>query len=159
MKILLVADVERLGWLGDVVEVNTGYARNYLLPQRLAIAATEANLKSIAEAKAERAEQRIAERKRFEQAAKAVDGAEAVIAARANELGHLFGSVTAEQIAANLREQGFKVADEVVKLPEHIKQVGECGVTLKFAEDSTATVNVVVVAEQEQESESTNQNR
>ena len=159
MKVLLVSDVKKIGWLGDVVEVNTGYARNYLLPQRLAVTATEANLKSIAEEKARRAEQRIAGRKRLEQAAEAVDGAEAVIAARANELGHLFGSVTADQIAANLREQGFEVADEVVKLPEHIKQVGECGVTLKFADDTTATVNVVVVAEQEQESESTNQNR
>ncbi len=78
-----------------------------------------------------------------------VEGAEAVVAAKANEQGHLFGSVTERQIAANLREQGFEVADEIVQLPEHIKQVGTHAVTLKFADDVTVTVNVVVVPEQE----------
>ena len=147
MKVLLVTDVERLGWLGDVVEVSTGYARNYLLPQRLATAATEVNLKSLAKEKASRAKQRIVERKRLEQAAVSVDGAEAVIAAKANEQGHLFGSVGAREIAENLRAQGFEVADEMVQLAEHIKQVGTHSITLIFDKDLTATVNVVVVAE------------
>ena len=146
MKILLCQDVERLGWLGDVVEVSTGYARNYLLPQGLAMVPTEVNLKSLAEEKARRAEQRMRDRKRLEEAAAAVEAAEAVVAAKANEQGHLFGSVGGREIAANLREQGFEVADEFVQLAEHIKQVGTSQVTLKFAEDLTATVNVVVVA-------------
>jgi len=146
MKVLLVKDVDKLGWLGDVVEVNTGYARNYLIPQHLAKVPSEANLKAIAREKSVRAEQRISDRKRLEAAAEAVEGAEAVIAARANELGHLFGSVGDSEIAANLREQGFEVADEVVQLPEHIKEVGTSQVTLKFAEDLSATVSVVVVA-------------
>jgi len=149
MKVLLCEDVGRLGWLGDVVEVTEGYARNYLLPQGIAKVATEGNTRAIAKEKARRAEQRIQGRKRLEQAAKAVEGAEAVLAAKANEQGVLFGSVTAGQIAANLREQGFEVADEVVRLPEHIKQVGTHSVTLRFAEDLTATVSVVVVSEQE----------
>jgi large subunit ribosomal protein L9 len=149
MKVLLCEDVERLGWLGDIVEVKEGYARNYLLPQGLAKVATEANVKAIAEEKAKRAEQRISERKRLEEAVKAVEGAEAVLAAKANEQGYLFGSVTARQIADNLREQGFEVADKVVQLPEHLKQVGTHPVTLKFADDLSATVNVVVVAEQD----------
>ncbi len=149
MKILLCEDIQKLGWLGDVVEVNIGYARNYLLPQGLAKVATEASIRAIAEEKAKRAEQRIHDGKRLEDAAKAVEGAEAVVAAKANEQGHLFGSVTERQIAANLREQGFEVADEVVQLPEHIKQVGTHAVTLKFADDVTVIVNVVVVPEQE----------
>jgi len=149
MKVLLCEDVGRLGWLGDVVEVSEGYARNYLLPQGIAKVATEGNLRAIAKEKAKRAEQRIQERKRLEQAAEAVDGAEAVLAAKANEQGVLFGSVTVGQIAANLREQGFEVADAVVRLPEHIKQVGAHSVTLRFAENLTATVSVVVVSEQE----------
>lgn len=147
MKVLLCEDVGRLGWLGDVVEVSEGYARNYLLPQGIAKVATEGNLRAIAKEKAKRAEQRIQERKRLERAAEAVDGAEAVLAARANEQGVLFGSVTVGQIAANLREQGFEVADAVVRLPEHIKQVGTHSVTLRFAEDLSATVSVVVVSE------------
>jgi len=149
MKVLLCQDIKKLGWLGDVVEVSTGYARNYLLPHGLAMPATEENLKSLAKEKVNRAEQRIQERKRLEKAAAAVDGAEAVIAAKANEQGHLFGSVTTADIAANLREQGFEVADEVVQLPEHIKQVGTHQAILKFAEDLSVTVNVVVVAEKE----------
>ncbi len=149
MKILLCEDVKKLGWLGDVVEVNDGYARNYLLPQGLAKVATDASIRAIAEEKARRAEQRIQESSRVEEAVRTVEGAEAVVAAKANEQGVLFGSVSARQIAANLREQGFEVADEVVQLPEHIKQIGTHTVTLKFADDLTATVNVVVVPEQE----------
>jgi large subunit ribosomal protein L9 len=146
MKVLLCEDVKNIGWLGDIVEVNNGYARNYLIPQGLATVATKANIKSLAKEKAKRAEQRIEEQERLNKAAAAVDGAEAVLAARANELGHLFGSVTARDIAENLREQGFEVADEIVRLDENIRQVGTTQVTLKFAEDLTATVNVVVVA-------------
>jgi len=147
MKVLLCEDVNKLGWLGDVVEVSEGYARNYLLPQGIAKVATQGNIKAIAEQKAERAQQRLHERSRQEKAAEALEGAEAVLAAKANEQGRLFGSITADQIAANLREQGFQVADDVVDLPEHIKDVGTHTVTLKFADDLTATVSVVVVAE------------
>ena len=151
MKVLLCEDIKKLGWLGDIVEVNTGYARNYLLPQGLARVATEGNIRALAKEKTKRAELRLRERRRIEKAAQAVDGAEAVLAARANEQGVLFGSVTEPMIAANLRAQGFEVADEVVKLPEHIKQLGTHDVTLRFTEDLTATVHVVVVPEQLEE--------
>ena len=148
MKVLLCEDIRELGWLGDVVEVNEGYARNYLLPQRLAKVATKGNIKAIAKEKAKRAEQRLAERKRMEAAVATVEGAEAVLAAKANEQGVLFGSIAEKDIAANLRAQGFEVANEVVKLNEHIKHVGTHSVTLKFSPDLQATVSVVVVAEQ-----------
>jgi large subunit ribosomal protein L9 len=151
MKVLLCEDIKKLGWFGDVVEVNNGYARNYLLPQGLAKVVTENSIRAIADEKAKRAEQRIQESNRLEEAAKAVDGAEAVVAAKANEQGHLYGSVSAEQIAANLREQGFQVANEVVHLPDHIKQIGTHPITLKFSGDITATVNLVVVPEQNAE--------
>jgi large subunit ribosomal protein L9 len=151
MKVLLYEDVRRLGWLGDVVEVNEGYARNYLLPQGLAKVATQVNIKAISEEKAKRAEQRLKERKHLEEAAKTVEGAEVVLAARANEQGVLFGSIAESHIAANLREQGFQVADDVVHLPHHIKQVGTHSVKLKFTEELTATVTVVVVPEQSEQ--------
>ncbi len=151
MKVLLCEDIKKLGWLGDIVEVNTGYARNYLLPQGLAKVATQDNIRALAKEKAKRAEQRLHERRRIEKAVEAVNGAEAVLAARANEQGVLFGSITETLIAANLRAQGFEVADEIVKLPEHIKQLGTHEVTLRFADDLTATVRVVVVPEQVEE--------
>jgi large subunit ribosomal protein L9 len=157
MKILLCEDVKKLGWLGDIVEVKEGYARNYLLPQRLAKVATENNIRALAQAKAVRSEERMKERRRLEAAAQAVDGAEAVLAAKANEQGILFGSITEAVIAANLRDQGFAVADEIVKLPEHIKQVGTHNVTLKFADDLKATVKVTVVPEQVEGSEAAEQ--
>ena len=147
MKVLLVSDVRKLGYLGDVVDVADGYARNYLLPQGLAKAATDNNIKSIAKAKAARAEARQFERKQLEKACQAVSGAEAVIAAAVNEIGHLFGSVFRHDIAKNLREQGFEVADDIVMLHEHIKEVGTYSVKLEFADDLTATVSVVVVPE------------
>ena len=148
MKVLLCEDIRNLGWLGDVVDVTEGYARNYLLPQGLAKVATEGNIRAIAQEKAQRAEERLKERKRLGVAAAAVNGAEAVLAAKANEHGVLFGSISEKMIAANLREQGFEVADAVVRLSDHIKEVGEHEVSLKFADDVTATVKVVVVAEQ-----------
>lgn len=149
MKVLLCQDVKRLGWLGDVVEVSTGYARNYLLPQGLAKIATEVNIRSLTKEKAKRVEARKSERCRLEEAASAAEGAEAVVAAKANEQGVLFGSVGAGDIAGNLREQGFEVADEFVQLAENIKQVGTHSVSLKFADDLSATVSVVVVPEDE----------
>ena len=149
MKVLLCEDVNKLGWLGDIVDVTEGYARNYLLPQGLATVATEGNIRSLAKEKGKRAVQRIAESKRLEKAAEAVKGAEAVLAAKANEQGHLFGSVTEKHIAANLRDQGFEVADSVVKLPEHIKQIGTHEVILKYSDEIKVPVSVVVVAESE----------
>ncbi len=114
MKVLLCEDMDKLGWLGDVVEVKSGYARNYLLPQGIAVLATKSNIKSLAEEKASRVEQRKAESEKLAELASRVDGAEAVIAAKANEQGHLFGSVTARAIADNLRAQGFEVTDGMV---------------------------------------------
>jgi large subunit ribosomal protein L9 len=147
MKVLLCQDVKRVGWVGDIVEVSTGYARNYLLPQGLAKPATEANIRAIAKEKGRRAEGRKVEVERLEKVAAAVEGAEAVLAAKANEQGVLFGSVGASEIAGNLREQGFEVADEYVDLTENIKNVGTHTVTLEFAEGLAATVSVVVVPE------------
>jgi large subunit ribosomal protein L9 len=159
MKVLLCQDVKELGWLGDVVEVSAGYARNYLLAQGLAMVPTEANLRALAEEKARRAEKRISERECLEKASAAVDGAEAVIASRANEQGHLFGSVTASEVAQNLREQGFEVADSIVQLPEHIKEVGSYAAKLKFAEDLIVSINIVVVAEQDEANEPADQDK
>jgi large subunit ribosomal protein L9 len=147
MKILLCEDVEKLGYLGDVVEVNDGYARNYLLPQNKAVIPSEANIKALAEAKAKRAEERKLAQEQLVRVAEEVGGAEVVLAAKANEQGHLFGSVGEHDIADNLRKQGFEVSDDMVQLAEHIKEVGTHEISLKVATDLTATINVVVVSE------------
>jgi large subunit ribosomal protein L9 len=153
MKVLLVSDVDKLGLLGDVVEVNTGYARNYLLPSGLAREATKGNIKSIAQEKSKRDEQRLHERKAMENAAAALAEAKVVITSKANPQGHLFGSVAGPDIAANLRSQGFAVADDNVQMAEHIKEIGTRQVTIRFAEGITAAVEVTVTAEEEQQQE------
>jgi large subunit ribosomal protein L9 len=148
MKVLLTEDVEKLGWLGDVVEVKNGYARNYLLPLGLATVPSEANIKSLAAEKQQRAEIRRLQRQEQEQLAAKLEGAEVVIAARANELGHLFGSVAESDIAENLRQQGFAVQDGMVRMAGgHIKEVGTHAVTLKIASDLRPAVRVIVVSQ------------
>ncbi len=149
MKILLTEDVENLGYLGDIVEVKNGYARNYLLPCGLATVPSQGNIEALAEEKARRAEQRQLALRQLEELTERVQGAEAVISAKANEQGHLFGSVTIKDIAQNLREQGFEIADRMVQLDEHIKETGTHEVTLKMAPELTASVQVVVVSQDE----------
>jgi len=149
MKVLLCEDVEKLGWIGDIIEVKDGYARNYLLPYGRATVPTEANIKSLAEAKAKASEVRKFAHEKLEQVAAKVEGAEAVVAAKANEQGHLFGSVSERDIAGNLRDQGFEISDDMVQMPGHIKEVGTHEITLKLAPELTAQVSVVVVSQDE----------
>jgi len=150
MKLLLLEDVEMLGWLGDVVEVKDGYARNYLVPQGLATVPTEANMRSLADEKARRAELRQLEREQKQQLASSMEDVEVVLAAKANELGHLFGSVAERDIAENLRQQGFTVQDAMIKMPGgHIKELGAHDVTAKIAPDLNVVIRVIVVSQDE----------
>ncbi len=149
MRVLLCSDVEKLGWLGDIVDVKEGYARNYLLPQALATVPSEANIKALAEEKARRAEARQLVLEQKQRLVSAVQDAEVALTAKANEQGHLFGSVTERDIAENLRQQGFDVADEMVKMDGHIKELGVSEVTVRAAADLTATVRVVVNSQEQ----------
>ncbi len=147
MKILLCEDVESLGYLGDVVEVKNGYARNYLLPQGVGIVPTDANIKSLADAKASASAERRVAHDRLAQVVEAVEGAEVVVASKANEQGHLFGSVSQHEIADNLRGQGFEITDDMVRIGEHIKEVGTHEVKVRVAAELSATISVVVVSQ------------
>ena len=150
MKLLLVEDVEMLGWLGDIVNVKSGYARNYLVPQGLAVVPTEASIESLAEEKARRAESRQLEYQQKEQLGSSIEGAEVVLAAKANELGHLFGSVAERDVAENLRQQGFAVQDAMVRMPDgHIKDLGTHDITVRVTADLKTVIHVVVVSQDE----------
>ncbi len=149
MKILLCEDVENLGYLGDVVTVKDGYARNYLLPQGVGIVPTDANIKSLVDAKASASEERRVAHDRLSQVVEAVEGAEVVVASKANEQGHLFGSVSPHEIADNLRGQGFEITDDMVRISGHIKEVGTHEVKVKVAAELSATISVVVVSQKE----------
>jgi len=152
MKVLLCEDVENLGWYGDIVNVKDGYARNYLLPQGVAVVPSEAKIKAMAAEKAQRSEQRRLVREQLEKVAAAVEGTEVEITANANELGHLFGSVTERDIAEKLREKGFEIKDAMIRLGSgHIKELGTFDVGVKIAADLRAKVQVRVISEQQQE--------
>ena len=152
MKVLLCEDVENLGWYGDIVNVKDGYARNYLLPQGLAVAPSESKVRVMAEEKTLRTEQRQLMREHLEKLAEAVGGAAVEIAANANELGHLFGSVTERDIAEQLRQKGFEIKDTMIRLSSgHIKELGTYEVGLKIAQDLRVSVQVRVISEQPQQ--------
>lgn len=149
MKVLLLEDIEKLGYLGDVIEVKQGYARNYLLPQRLATVPTEQAIKGIAQERIARAEQRKLALEQLKKACQAVEGAEVVVSAKTNEQGHLFGSVSEKDIAENLQQQGFQVTAKMIRMDENIKEVGEHKVHIRFAAELVQTIKVTVVAQQE----------
>jgi large subunit ribosomal protein L9 len=152
MKVLLYEDVDGLGYYGDVMNVKDGYARNYLLPQGLAAVPSESKIKAMAEEKVRRSEQRNLVRKQLEKLAESVEGSVVEITANANDLGHLFGSVTERDIAEQLRQKGFEIKDTMVRLNNgHIKEVGTYDVSVKIAQDLKAGVQVRVVSEQQQQ--------
>jgi large subunit ribosomal protein L9 len=159
MKVLLHSDIDRLGYFGDVVEVTEGYARNYLLPQGLAILPSEANLRAIQKEKSAQMEQRRLALAKLQKVADEVRGAEIIIQALANKQGHLFGSVGEADIAGSLQEKGFEVQTKHVRMPEHFRALGEYEVKLHFGQDVDAMIQVKVVrptdAEHDNQSEST----
>ena len=149
MKVLLRRNVPNLGRIGEIVEVKPGYARNFLLPQRLAFEPSAANLRTVDAEKQRYLQELAKERAALVARAEIVQGKEVTISARANEQGHLYGSVGPAQIAAALAAEGVFVESEYVAMDQPIRQLDKYDVTLRFAEDVTATVHVWVVPSQE----------
>lgn len=145
MKVLLRANVPNVGMIGEVVEVKTGFARNYLLPQRLAVEPTPGNLKRI-EAEKQEYLARLAKLKaEIEARARLVDGKEVTIAARANEEGQLYGSIGPAQIVEALAKENLHVEEKNVVMAEPIRQLEKYEVSLNFGEEITAKISVWVV--------------
>jgi large subunit ribosomal protein L9 len=145
MKVLLRRNVSNLGKIGEVVEVKPGYARNYLLPQRLGVAPTKANLK-VVEAEKQKYLQEVArEREALELRAVAIRDKEVTITARANEEGLLYGSIGPAQIVAALAEGGVFLEPSHIVLDAAIRRVDKYDVLVRLAEDITATVHVWIV--------------
>lgn len=145
MDVILLEDMKGLGDKGAMVHVKPGYARNYLLPRRLAIQAGSkaANLyQELARQGEIRDQKRILEAKA--EAAK-IDGVEVNISAQANEEDTLFGSITSSDVADALEKEGHKVDRRKIELEEHIKQLGKYDVPVRFHAGVTATVRVWVV--------------
>lgn len=147
MEVILRQDVPQLGLRGDIVNVKDGYARNYLLPRKLAMPATESNRKQVAEMKAASARQEATEKSAAESLAAQLAAVTLTIPAKAGESDQLFGSVTAMDIAAALEAKGFSLDKRKVALEEPIKTIGEYQVSLRLQHEVTASVKVNVVRE------------
>ena len=147
IKLILKTDVKHLGYVGDVVEVKEGYARNCLLPQNLALIPTDSNVKAVAAARAKAADQRRLREEERKAAAERLAGTEITIRAAANTEGVLYGSVGPREVAAALRQEGHSIETEQVDLHDPIRQLDNVVVPVRFAEDITVEVKVWVVRE------------
>jgi|SRR5687767_14243151 len=147
MEVILREHVDNLGRRGDVVKVAEGYARNFLLPRKLALAVTEANKRQI-ERERKNAEARDAEEKAAADGlAQRLGALDIAIARRVGENDTMYGSVTSADIASALHAKGFEVEKRKIVLPDAIKSVGEHTVAVKIHRDVTAQVKVKVVPE------------
>jgi large subunit ribosomal protein L9 len=147
MQIILQEDIEKLGHRGDVVTVKPGYARNFLLPQKLAVEATAGNLKAIERIRTSLAKKTATEQQAAEKQAGLLNGVSLKFTRKTGENDQMFGSVTTADIAEGLAAQGFKIDKRQVHVAEPIKTIGEFPVTIKVFRDITSTVNVHVEKE------------
>jgi large subunit ribosomal protein L9 len=147
VKLLLIESVDTLGIVGDVVNVRTGYARNFLLPRNLATTPTDEAIKSVAVKRAE-AEKMLAElRKQRESMVQKMAGLEVTLVRSCNDQGILYGAITQQDIATALEGVGYHVKPREVRLGQTIKRIDAYDVHVKLDTDLDATVKVWVVAD------------
>ena len=146
MKLVLTQEVTGLGAAGDVVEVRDGYGRNYLVPRGLAVVATRGVEKQAADIKRARAAREVRDIGHAQEIAAALGSVAVTLRARAGKGGRLFGSVTAADVAAAVKESGGPVLDKRrIEVPTAIKNVGKHTVSVRLHADVTATVPIEVV--------------
>jgi large subunit ribosomal protein L9 len=147
MEVILREDIEKLGNRGSVVKVAPGYARNFLIPKKLAVAATEANKKIVAQEREAWLRREAKVQSEAEELGKLLSSVTITITQRAGEEGHLFGSVTAKDVAEALEKQNFTIDRKKIQLDENIRQVGEYKVPIRLHREVTVPVTVNVAAE------------
>lgn len=147
MKIILLQDVAKIGRRYEVVEVPDGYALNQLIPKKMAEAATPANLKRVEKMNANKVASKEADAESFKSAVATIDATPITITLEANEQGHLFKAVSADDVVVAAQAVGAVVTPEMVNFDAPIKEVGEHEVTLKQA-DETATITITVASKE-----------
>ena len=147
MQIILQEDIDKLGHRGDVVTVKPGYARNYLLPRKLAVEATTGNLKAIERIRGALAKKTATELDAAQKQAELLNNVALKFARKTGENDQMFGSVTTADIAEGLGAQGFKIDKRQVQPADPIKIIGESQVTIKVFRDVTAQIKVTVEKE------------
>ena len=144
MQIILQEDVEKLGSRGDVVTVKPGYARNFLLPHKLAIEATAGNMKALERIRGSLAKKTATELDAAKKQAELLTGVSLKFTRKTGENDQMFGSVTTADIADGLKAQGFEVDKRQIQLKDPVKALGEYPVTVKVFRDITAEIKIHV---------------
>ncbi|MCL1795830.1 MAG: 50S ribosomal protein L9 [Clostridia bacterium] len=148
MKVILLADVKGTGKKEQIVEVSDGYARNYLLPRKLAIAATSTAANAVTRAKAAEDHREKMRREAAEERAKELASKEIAMSARAGEKGRLYGSITSQEVAEAMEKQHrVQIEKRRVELSEPIRAVGDYEATVRLYPGVTVQMRVVVKAE------------
>jgi large subunit ribosomal protein L9 len=147
MEVILREDIEKVGHRGEVVKVASGYARNFLLPKKLAVLATDSNKKIVEQERDAYLRREAKAKNEAEDLGRMLSGVSITITQRAGEEGHLFGSVTAKDIADALERQNYTIDRRKIQLDEPIKNTGEYKVPVRLHRDVTTDLSVNVVAE------------
>ena len=148
MEVILRQDVEKLGARGDMVKVADGYARNFLLPKRMAVAATDANRKIVEQERQSHVRKEAKLQGEAQDLAKLLGGVTVTISQKAGENDQLFGSVTSKDVAEALEKQNFTIDRRKIHLEDPIKQLGEFKVPVRLHKDVTVEITVVVAKEE-----------
>lgn len=148
MKVILLADVSKLGKEGDLVDSKSGYARNFLFPRKLAVEATPENLENWKEMKAKEAADEAERVRQAEETKKLLESKSVDLKAKGGEGGRLFGAITAKDIGERMDELfNVKIDKKKIVLSENIKATGNHKITVKLHGDISADITVVVTAE------------
>ena len=145
MKVILLDEIEKLGNLGDVVEVKKGYARNYLFPRKLAVEALDKNMKILEERKRKRAQQHARQKQEMEELGRKISNISCTIPMTAGEEDKLYGSVTTEHVAEAFAAEGVKIDKKQIHLPESIRKLGVYQIEVKLHPEVTVQTKVWVV--------------
>ena len=149
MEVILREDIDKLGTRGQLVKVTSGYARNFLLPKRLAVAATDANRKIVEQERQAHLRREAKQKGEAEDLSKLLSGVTVTIAQKAGENDQLFGSVTSRDIGEALEKQGYTIDRRKILLADPIRQLGEHKVTIRLHKDVTVEIPVTIVREEE----------
>jgi large subunit ribosomal protein L9 len=149
MEVILRQDVDELGLEGDIVKVAKGYGRNYLIPQSMALEASEHNRKALELQRKKIELKRVRFKEEAEKVKAAMEEVVVTFSQKAGEEGKLYGSVTSMDVASQLKEQGIDIDRRKIVMEKPIKELGEFEVGIKIYPEVTATIKVVVNAEAE----------
>lgn len=147
MKVILIKDIEKLGKKYDVKEISSGYARNYLIPKKLAVQATD-NLLKWAETKRGEQEKKAEEKlKKISNSISEIDGLEVEIRVKVGEEKQLFEKINKQKISETLKELGYNIKKTQIELEKPLQEIGEFPVRLKFPDNLEAEIKVIIVEE------------